>query len=218
MENPVGACTGARVGGANFLLDVIPYRHSECGADPWGALLALCQALALTSENDFGTLYRPGFALAPPTDGLLLRNPCEYGPFQAVVRRRYLDPEMERGRALRWVACVGILSASRRAPSASIRAQLSRVRSQTNPSFRYSSGDAARSLPEGGRGGPGAASPPQCLAPRATTTKPARLLRAISDGPGPRNDGGGFLPFVTSEGRELLAMTRVGYRRTARPW
>ncbi len=29
-----------------------------------GALRALCQALALTAENDFGTLYRPGFALA----------------------------------------------------------------------------------------------------------------------------------------------------------
>ena len=25
--------------------------------------MALCQALALTSENDFGTLYRPGCAL-----------------------------------------------------------------------------------------------------------------------------------------------------------
>ena len=32
--------------------------------------------------------------------------------------RRYLDPEMERGRALMWVAGVGISGASRNTPSA----------------------------------------------------------------------------------------------------
>ena len=46
---------------------------------------------------------RGGCFVAAPTDWLL-RNPCEYGRFQAVFRWRYLDPEAERGRALRWVA------------------------------------------------------------------------------------------------------------------
>jgi hypothetical protein len=108
------------------------------------------------------------------------------------------EPPMERGQALRWVACVGILSASRRGLSASIRAQLSRVRSHTIPSFRYSSGDA--------RGGPGAASPPQCLAPRATTTKPARSLRRLPSVGPTRDDDPGVLPIVTSTGRDELAM------------
>ena len=59
MENPVGACTGARdLGGANFLRDVIPYRHSDAAQILGGRSVALCQALALTSENDLGTLYR----------------------------------------------------------------------------------------------------------------------------------------------------------------
>ena len=53
-----------------------------------GRSLALCQALAITSENDFGTLYRPGFALLaaaspwhsrisaqPPLGGRRLRPP-----------------------------------------------------------------------------------------------------------------------------------------------
>ena len=51
------------ISGANFLLDVIPYRHSEAAQILGGRCTALCQAVALTSENDFGTLYRPGCAL-----------------------------------------------------------------------------------------------------------------------------------------------------------
>jgi hypothetical protein len=51
------------ISGANFLLDVIPYRHSEAAQILGGRYAALCQAVALTSENDFGTLYRPGCAL-----------------------------------------------------------------------------------------------------------------------------------------------------------
>ena len=66
---------------------------------------------------------------------------------------------------------------SRRGPFDSIRAQLSRVRSHTIPSFRRSSGDAG--------GGPGAASPHRRPAPRATATKPARLLRPTAIRPGP---------------------------------
>ena len=50
------------ISGANFLLDVIPYRHPDAAQILGGRYTALCQALALTSENDFGTLYRPGFA------------------------------------------------------------------------------------------------------------------------------------------------------------
>ena len=42
----------------------------------------------------------------------------------------------ERGRALVWVACVGILSASRKIVARSC-AQLSRVRSHTIPSLRF---------------------------------------------------------------------------------
>ena len=38
MENPVRPCTGARDYGANFLLDVIPFRHFRCGANPRVAL------------------------------------------------------------------------------------------------------------------------------------------------------------------------------------
>ncbi len=52
------------VSGANFLLDVIPYRHADAAQILGGRYTALCQALVLTSENDFGTLYRAGFALA----------------------------------------------------------------------------------------------------------------------------------------------------------
>ena len=36
----------------------------RCGADPWEALAGAGEALALTSENDLGTMYREGFALA----------------------------------------------------------------------------------------------------------------------------------------------------------
>jgi len=39
--------------------------------------LTLCQALALTSENDFGTLYRPGFAGLKA--GCALEERCEGG-------------------------------------------------------------------------------------------------------------------------------------------
>jgi len=56
------------VSGANFLLDVIPYRHSEAAQILGGRYTALCQALALTSENDLEALYRPGFALAVQTE------------------------------------------------------------------------------------------------------------------------------------------------------
>jgi hypothetical protein len=42
--------------GADFLLDVIPYRHSDAAQILGGRGAALCQALALTSENDFRTL------------------------------------------------------------------------------------------------------------------------------------------------------------------
>ena len=119
---------------------------------------------------------------------------------------------MERGRALVWVARAGILSASRRSPSASIRAQLSRVRSHTIPSFRYPSGDAARSLPEGGRGGPGAASPHQRLAPRATTTKP---------GPGTQQKRDRFVPqggtLRPAPPVDLLAMVIWGFSHSSRP-
>jgi hypothetical protein len=58
------------VSGANFLLDVIPYRHPEAAQILGGRYTALCQALVLTSENDFGTMYRPGFALALVTESL----------------------------------------------------------------------------------------------------------------------------------------------------
>ena len=46
------------ISGADFLLDVIPDRHSEAAQILGGRYAALCQALALTSENDFGTMYR----------------------------------------------------------------------------------------------------------------------------------------------------------------
>ena len=63
MENPVRPCTGARdQGGANFLLDVIPYRHSDAAQLLGWRSNGAGEALALTSENDFGTMYRGGFA------------------------------------------------------------------------------------------------------------------------------------------------------------
>ena len=115
-----------------------------------------------------------------------------------------IGPTMERGRALVWVARAGILSASRRSPSASIRAQLSRVRSHTIPSFRYSSGDA--------RGGPGAASPHQRLAPRATTTKPGPWTQQKRDRFVPQ--GGTLRPAPPVD---LLAMVIWGFSHSSRP-
>jgi hypothetical protein len=62
------------VSGANFLLDVIPYRHPEAAQILGGRYTALCQALVLTSENDFGTMYRPGFASPRGSSALLGRS------------------------------------------------------------------------------------------------------------------------------------------------
>ena len=42
------------------------------------------------------------FFVAEETEWALLSNPCEHSQFQAVLRRWYMDPEMERGRAPRW--------------------------------------------------------------------------------------------------------------------
>ena len=58
-----------------------------------------------------------------------------------------------------------------------ICARLSRVRSHTIHSFRYSQWRRSAKPGLGPRGGPGAASPHQPPAPRVTTTKPVRLLR-----------------------------------------
>ena len=63
--------------GPGELLDVIPYRHSDEAQILGGRSVALCQAVGLTSENDFGRLYRPGFALGSPSAGLLAMTPTE---------------------------------------------------------------------------------------------------------------------------------------------
>ena len=85
MENPVGACTGARcLSGANFLLDVIPYRHPDAAHILGGRYTAHCQAVALTSENDFRTLYRPGCAL-----DRTFRTDLPQRPSKRVLRERF---------------------------------------------------------------------------------------------------------------------------------
>jgi len=57
MENPVGACTGARdLGGANFLLDVIPYRHSDAAQSSGGALGAWPGLGAHIRKRRWGTV------------------------------------------------------------------------------------------------------------------------------------------------------------------
>ena len=64
---------------------MIPYRHSDAAQILGGRSLALCQAVALTSENDLGTLYRPGCALFA---GLGHLKTCEVGDvLERTVRR-----------------------------------------------------------------------------------------------------------------------------------
>ena len=52
--------------GANFLLDVIPYRHSDAAQILGWRLMALCQALVLTSENDFENTVQARLARLQP--------------------------------------------------------------------------------------------------------------------------------------------------------
>jgi len=93
------------ISGANFLLGVIPYRHSDAAQILGGRSTALCQALVLTSENDFGTLYRPGFALARylAAVGELTevpgRSPPRAPPYwkSQVLRRQALGDQGEGG-------------------------------------------------------------------------------------------------------------------------
>ncbi len=80
------------VSGANFLLDVIPYRHPDAAHILGGRYTALCQALVLTSENDFGTMYRPGSALltCPSCQGRMkllavVKNPVSMARYLAAV-------------------------------------------------------------------------------------------------------------------------------------
>lgn len=73
--------------GANFLLDVIPYRHSDEAQILGGRSQALCQAWALTSENDLGKLYRPGSAL--PDAASLQQRPA---PRAASKKRARSEP------------------------------------------------------------------------------------------------------------------------------
>jgi hypothetical protein len=80
------------VSGANFLLDVVPYRHSDAAQILGGRYTALCQALALISEDDFRTLYRPGFALltCPSCQGRMrllavVKNPASTARYLAAA-------------------------------------------------------------------------------------------------------------------------------------
>ena len=62
--------------------------------------MALCQALALTSENDFGTLYRPGFAplVCPSCQGRMkllavVKNPISVARYLAAAGELTDAPE-----------------------------------------------------------------------------------------------------------------------------
>ena len=150
------------------------------------------------------------------TDWALLRNPCEYGPFQAVSQSgTWTQRWSGAGR------CGGSL-ASRRPPGGgfalvrespeSVRKSLrtpSRGRRHTIPTFRQLSADAARSLPLGDEAYPAPRAHRSAWPRGPPLPSPRDCFGPLRNGSGPRNDDGGFLPLVTSEGREQLAMTTV---------
>jgi len=116
---------------------------------------------------------------------------------------------MERGRALRWVAGdrdvprgeAGALTRESQRSVCEVRA----ARGEQGAT-RFRSPVAQVATREAG---PGAASPSQRLALRATTTRPARLLRPAAHGLGPCNDASRFLSIVRDVVRGPLAMTAL---------
>ena len=120
-------------------------------------------------------------------------------------------PERERGRPLTWVAGDrGVGRESHQLRRYRSRPP-SRVRRHTKPKSRRRSADAG--------GVPGAASPRQCLAPRAPTTKPERWLRRQHLVGLLAMTTTGFSPHSRTKSVNRLAMTviRSGGRRLPAP-
>ena len=81
------------------------------------ASLVLVSCLLARASRRKHSVVQVDLAVRSPYESSLLRSAFTNAPFQAVLRTRHLDAEMERGRALRWVAGDEALIASRRIPS-----------------------------------------------------------------------------------------------------
>ena len=134
---------------------------------------------------------RTGVSRSPPfaehLAGLTSANPGRLGPISGAFSAHLPGPRDGAGSGADAGRMPRDFERESQQSVGKVRAQLSRLRSHTIHSFRYSSGDAG--------GGPGAASPHLRPAPRATTTKLVRpsarsgSIAALRPGAAPSRSG-----------------------------